>query len=607
MTRERSPANTHMSFQTSRDRRARSASPTVNRRTKIRVRDYRNENDTQRVRILNDARERIQAIASKTPVIIEKVTESKETSGKFKASEATADEMTRDSDATKAGQPLDGKEKPDTVDENPDDSLHDSGIDIGDNNNSQKSTSVDPMTNSDEEDSSRNSCTDDEVCTATPESSQGQRVVDSPEGNIVSEATAASGDAAPDLELKPVIMSEKPEGKRKREALGSDEGDIRPAVRRCINKKYDGMLDTSKPGAIVDSATSTSSPKQTVGPVTSPVSVDGNHEKDEAAMQVTEQLDSQERASADVFQFPGAKVAIGDFQLQGQQHSLAYLLGLTTVEEIQKRNDLPTGPKKKSLELVKAFLQCEANLRILKTYGIGSETRQDSDGQTRDHVIIGKSWYSENGRVDGRVELCGVMKWLEALLRPHQEGINLEDKLYLWPRLQHLTDDMKNVSDSSVAEWDVYNRKVAKVKNSNRRRDVLLTSTGLSPKMFEDLSFTARICGPNEHDGDVEESSLAAMRDSLTLILDIVRLNDCAWRKDPIADVEKVEKVNKHLLEIYSDGIKGNVFLDSSPYEKVDYAAALAGSCQASGTPPSPSGPTVEDDSEDPEFEFVGD
>jgi hypothetical protein len=578
MTRERSSADARMSFRASRERRARSASPTINRRTKIRVRDYLNEDDTQRVRLSNDARERIQAIAPKTPVFAKKVIEPKETS--------------------------EGTEKPKTVDQDSDDSLHDSGIDLGDNDNSQKSTSVDPMTSTHEEGSGRDGCIDDEVCTATPEDSRGQRAVDPQEQSIVPEATAASGDAAP--EPKPVITSKKPEGKRKRAKLDAgDEGDIHPAVRRCINKKYDGMLDTSKPDTIVESATSTSSPKQTtVVPVTSPVCEDGGHEKDEAAIQVTEQLDSQEQASVDAFQFPGAKVAIGDFQPQGQQHSLAYFLGLTTVEEIQKRNDLPTGPKKKPLELVKAFLQCEPNLRILGTYELGSETYQDGDDQGKNHTVIGKSWYGENGRADGRVELCGVMKWLEALLRPHQEGINLEDKLYLWPRLQNLTDDMKNISDSSVAEWDAYNRKVARVKNSNRRRDVLLAATNLSPEMFEDLLFTAQICRPNEHGGDVEESSLAALRDSLTLILDIVRLNDCAWRKDPFVDVEKFEKFNKDLLENYSDGMKGNDFLDCSLYED---AAALTGPFQVSGTPPSPSGPTVEDDSEAPEFEFVGD
>jgi hypothetical protein len=303
-----------MSFRTSRVRRARSASPTVNRRTSIRVRDYRNEDVAQRKGFFSNERERIQTDAPKTPVIAEKVTEQKETSEKSKSSEATADEMTCDSDATEtqtasdgyqeAGQSLDGKEKSGTVDENPDDSLHDSGIDLGDDSNSQKSTSVVPMISSDEEDSGKDSCKDDEVCTATPENSQEQRAVESQEQNIVSEATAASGDAAPDLEPKPVTMSEKPEGKRKREALGSDKSDIRPAVRRCINKKYDGMPNTSKPNTSVEPGASASSPKPTVAvPVTSPLSKNGSNGKDEVGIQVTEQLDLQEQATVDVFSF----------------------------------------------------------------------------------------------------------------------------------------------------------------------------------------------------------------------------------------------------------------------------------------------------------------
>jgi hypothetical protein len=687
--RQQSTENAQVSFRRSRDRRNRSASPSTDRRTTTRSRNYRDKDgwaipedlphlyrpgDTlsdvlQRIRIHKYEQERIWADEKKTRKIDQETTGQKdisqwpdtqssllETIERERAErKAAVDKMMLDMDtsnvtpvspskaqlteANKASkhtrpenlQTASGESNVGMVDETLDKTFRDSAIDLSKDNDVQKVTlNADLDLCSDYNDSNDGSFTDEAVCLTLTKDHEKERVLDSPIHDLtpvhgikhrMNEFIAPSGFDMPKLVTEPVIMSDKGKGKRKKEQLHPEDDGYVPSIvesyAKSMGEEYDGMLGSFKADLSVRLGNSVAS-QEKPNDMSDSSSYSGSDGEDDALLQVALYLSLQKRSSGDGAQSSGTVVSDSVSSAQHEQasvrdvlstshtnlvdttmaakeevvpkvtdvhplaekrHSLAYSLGLITVEELQKLEGLLEKSEEERFALIKQYLQ--ANQEMLKTYGLGSETRHDSDGRIRTHSVIGRSWYTK----EGRVELCGAIKWLDALLRFDEPGIILEDELILWPQMRALKDKIDKIGNASEADWNTYHQDAEKVKNSNKRRNELLAATGLSPTIFEDLLFPAQVCAPNEHGEGVEEPSLEALRDSLNLILDTIRFNNCNWMKDPSTESDVVsEGYGRNFV----DGMKGVDFPDFSVYRRSKWTTVLDGSGRVSSTPQLP-------------------
>jgi hypothetical protein len=161
--------------------------------------------------------------------------------------------------------------------------------------------------------------------------------------------------------------------------------------------------------------------------------------------------------------------------------------------------------------------------------------------------------------MEKRVELCGALKWILALLQKSAPAIREIDKVLqtklvalqpLWickeeepegieKELAALREPLNKFEEPKTtallendAAWQKHHDELESIKNSNEKRNDLLRRAGISEKvvkMFRKLVTSAELHTCDAKDL-FEDTSNEFLRDTLWRILDIVRFNDCNWR-----------------------------------------------------------------------------
>jgi hypothetical protein len=221
------------------------------------------------------------------------------------------------------------------------------------------------------------------------------------------------------------------------------------------------------------------------------------------------------------------------------------------IETIDIKSDLSQYTEQQLHGYVKAFLT--DNSSCFAPYMAVVRVAKIDGKKSIEYSSLSVAWHS----MDKRIELCGAIKWLLALLNRFAPAIREIDEGMLKPKLlelkareeellkaRHLLDMFSRPKSAELLEndaaWQRYHEEVQAVRESNERRNDLLAHTGISKnviQLFNQLLASAKLFTGDAIDLG-EDTSAEFLRESLGQILDIVRFNDCNVLVDDIASPE---------------------------------------------------------------------
>jgi hypothetical protein len=229
------------------------------------------------------------------------------------------------------------------------------------------------------------------------------------------------------------------------------------------------------------------------------------------------------------------------------------------IETIDIKSDLSQYTEQQLHGYVKAFLT--DNSSCFAPYMAVVRVAKIDGKKTIEYSSLSVAWHS----MDKRIELCGAIKWLLALLHRFAPAIREVDEGTLKPKLlglkateeellkaRHLLDMFARPKSAKMLEndaaWQRYHEEVQVVRNSNERRNDLLAHTGISKnviQLFNQLLVSAELFTGDAIDLG-EDTSAEFLRESLGQILDIVRFNDCNVLVEDIAPPQYYPKEEKN-------------------------------------------------------------
>jgi hypothetical protein len=221
------------------------------------------------------------------------------------------------------------------------------------------------------------------------------------------------------------------------------------------------------------------------------------------------------------------------------------------IETIDTNSELSQYTEQKLHGYVKAFLT--DNSSCFAPYMAVVRVAKIDGKKTIEYSSLSVAWHSLNKRI----ELCGAIKWILALLHRFAPAIREVDEGMLKPKLlelkareeellkaRHLLDMFARPKSAKLLEndaaWQRYHEEVQAVRDSNERRNDLLAHTGISKnviQLFNQLLVSAELFTGDAIDLG-EDTSAEFLRESLGQILDIVRFNDCNVLVEDIAPPE---------------------------------------------------------------------
>jgi hypothetical protein len=225
------------------------------------------------------------------------------------------------------------------------------------------------------------------------------------------------------------------------------------------------------------------------------------------------------------------------------------------IETIDIKSDLSQYTEKQLRGYVKAFLT--DNSSCFAPYMAVVRVAKIDGKKSIEYSSLSVAWHS----MDKRIELCGAIKWLLALLYRFAPAIREVDQGILQPKLlrlkameeellkaRHLLDIFSRPKSAELLEndaaWQRYHEEVQAVRDSNERRKDLLAHTSISKnviQLFNQLLVSAELFTGDAIDLG-EDTSAEFLRESLGQILDIVRFNDCNVLVEDIAPPQHYPK-----------------------------------------------------------------
>jgi hypothetical protein len=223
------------------------------------------------------------------------------------------------------------------------------------------------------------------------------------------------------------------------------------------------------------------------------------------------------------------------------------------IETISIESQLSHYTEQELQGYVKSFLN--DNSGCFRPYMAIIWTVKTDENKKIKYSALSEAWHN----MEKRVELCGALKWILALLQKSAPAIREIDKVLqtklvaLQPlrickeeepegiekELAALREPLNKFEEPKTtallendAAWQKHHDELESIKNSNEKRNDLLRRAGISEKvvkMFRKLVTSAELHTCDAKDL-FEDTSNEFLRDTLWRILDIVRFNDCNWR-----------------------------------------------------------------------------
>jgi hypothetical protein len=244
---------------------------------------------------------------------------------------------------------------------------------------------------------------------------------------------------------------------------------------------------------------------------------------------------------------------LNNMQETDKAPSLSYTLALLAFEDLEAHQRLAVLSNEECMARLNAFL--EQNSMLLESYKIHFSTDVGSDGVIMNHPVLGLTWYT----MRNRVEICGAIKWLDALLHRFQNDIFTEDRVVLLPKLREMEKQRgklekadederkkrtlrlemkeeqrrKEFDGASEKKWKSFHEQWEAIKDSNTMRTKLLTATKFDSSLFHEIAFSASLIAVNDPHIEIEELSIEVLQIVLSRVLNTIRLNEYYLLKGP--------------------------------------------------------------------------